>query len=1660
MKKETRTEPSRLFKVSHQILCINGINFENKSLVGYVELTIWPTVPDLTEIRLNSKQCIVYRVNIDKRWDAEFSYFDPTLNICQGNPVKRNIDYFQKCQRNALTAVDSDQGNGELIITLPKEILPAISALSSFQVCVEFGLKDAKGGVHFVVPDMPGTMAERSAHMFTYSVENFSRMWFPCVDSFSEPCTWKIEVTVDRDMTAVSCGDLVSVEFTEDVLEKTYHYFLSSPVAAPNIALAVGPFEILVDPKMHEVTHFCLPKLMPVLKHTTSYIHQAFEFYEELMSSRYPYSYYKQVFVDEAYCEVATYSTMSILSTNLLHPPNIIDQTMASRQLMATAVAQQFFGSFIAMESWADAWLTKGITGYLSYLFSKRTFGNNEYRNWVMRDLLEVSEYEQQVGYVVLDPAKRDSNHPFSIQSPHTLSPRYIEIFSKKARLVMRMLEIRIGTELLLQVLNKLLSLAYNASQQSFGFNSWTNMLVSTSSFLKIIYTVTGKDIEPFIDQWVYQGGCARFTGSFVFNRKRNVVELEIRQDLNAPGALKYVGALNVTIQELDGSFNHQFKIEENKTKFEITCHSKSRRNKKKKIPLMTGEEVDMDLSAMDADSPVLWLRLDPDMHLLRTVSFEQPDYMWQYQLRFERCIVAQFEAIEALGRFPTPSSRYALTDTIENEECYYRVRQDACYCLAKIANLMVGTWTGPPAMIAIFRKMFGSHSCPAIVRQNNFSNFHHYYLLKTMPQAMARLRDIHNLCLNEITKFLLDLFKYNDNSRNKWSDNYYRAALVEALSASITPAVTNVSLITGQVVTAATLSENMKLVVEEVVRCLNIEKLMPCYKYNVTVSCLYTIRTLQKLGHLPIESDVFKDYAQRGIFRDVRVAAITCLVDFIRGDVTGEHLQWVLDYIEKEQDPYLKHHTVTCLTQNPPFRRSERSALNIEPLVERLWDMMCHASYDSRLRCGLADLYFTLYGRQRPTCLPVPETTKLMQKEKKPKAEITADDLSVSEPSQGSLVVWNPELSSIFASPVHETTISESLPPSTVKINLDMDVMDDSSDRFPVDLTMISGEQTVAMEESVTTEPAQDDSDVEIKPKIELFTDVNKTSFQIDLSQGLSRYDSVPRSLSRKDSISHLSEESLSPVQSPPSKGHPDDVIVSLDNIIKTDPTIPMSIFPSSPPRWSDVQVKHETSSSQASSAHKSPSPTRSSPPASPPSSPGYIIEDEKSDPREIHGSKEIKEEIISQSVQDHGPVNDSVQDYGSVSDSFQDYGPVKDGVPLVKEEVFSFEKSAIDSRPESPMTSEPPSPPPDLPAAFSPQPPSLPRILSQQPSPQPLSPNPLSPLPPSPQPPSPQPPSLSRGLSQGPPSPQPPLLPRSLSSPVSATPILTPIIVTAAPITPATCLIKTIVTATIITAPPLFTQIIVTATPVSPTPILTQIIVTATTITATPIFTQIIVTATPVSATPILTQIIVTQPTSSQPPSLPREFSYQPPSPELIVETVSEPLYSPGIQSPPQHLWPIPPQRPPHGFVSDAPPAPSPPLSLKRKLSVPSYHSSPEPEVKKIPPIIVSTAGTSKGGAAILSPTSAKPSLKTTFNLSAAVAASEARERERSHHKSKKKKKKNKHKHKHKHKHDRGDRSDRHRERLVLDLSRGSRDSPSTQPADEFGAGASSSE
>lgn len=50
-----------------------------------MELTIVPTKDSLRTIRLNAKQCRVYKVVLNDTTEATFQYFDPFLDVCQND---------------------------------------------------------------------------------------------------------------------------------------------------------------------------------------------------------------------------------------------------------------------------------------------------------------------------------------------------------------------------------------------------------------------------------------------------------------------------------------------------------------------------------------------------------------------------------------------------------------------------------------------------------------------------------------------------------------------------------------------------------------------------------------------------------------------------------------------------------------------------------------------------------------------------------------------------------------------------------------------------------------------------------------------------------------------------------------------------------------------------------------------------------------------------------------------------------------------------------------------------------------------------------------------------------------------------------------------------------------------------------------------------------------------------------------------------------------------------------------------------------------------------------------------------------------------------------------------------------------------------------------
>lgn len=72
------------------------------------------------------------------------------------------MEYFSPAHLHAANQIDPDQANGELVISIPAEAQAIMQEGSSVRVGVEFSLEQPQGGIHFVIPDCEGSLAEVS----------------------------------------------------------------------------------------------------------------------------------------------------------------------------------------------------------------------------------------------------------------------------------------------------------------------------------------------------------------------------------------------------------------------------------------------------------------------------------------------------------------------------------------------------------------------------------------------------------------------------------------------------------------------------------------------------------------------------------------------------------------------------------------------------------------------------------------------------------------------------------------------------------------------------------------------------------------------------------------------------------------------------------------------------------------------------------------------------------------------------------------------------------------------------------------------------------------------------------------------------------------------------------------------------------------------------------------------------------------------------------------------------------------------------------------------------------------------------------------------------------------------------------------------------------
>jgi len=676
-----------------------------------------------------------------------------------------------------------------------------------------------------------------SVYTINQPLPGATRLWLPCLDRLSERCTWDIDFIVpafapyedladdeegwspddydeDEKVQVICSGELVQQSTHPSIPSRNvFHYSIPVPTPAPSISFVAGVFQVIKitgqdyarqegsiegeekDDSRREFSEntaataqpdifaFCPPGRISELRHTCGFITMAMEFFMHEMGS-YPFSSFKMVFVEDAWASSFTSATMAVCSTSLLFSEEIIDQAYETRKILAQALAQQWFGIHIVPKSWPDIWIIVGLTNFVTSLFLKSIFGNNDYRFRMKKDVERCCTMD------------KDRAPLYNPNIAYPIDQDDLDFIGLKAPLVLHMLDKRMskgGSSLgLSRVIPKILV--------SVMSGELTHNAISTHWFLKTCRKVSGLETKGFSDQWIYNSGCPIFHFAYNFNRKKMVVEITMKQsstnDLVAdrkrtvmnsehPPPTIFTGTMTARIHEADGTpYEHVLDIQDAGKRFEVqfnTKYKRIRRNTKRFQAKQAAaaaaareaeEEGDIEdgIGALGFGAGVWedekekeqwqviewgqddengavsatfeWIRLDAEFEWVCELQFAQPDFMWAAQLQKDRDVVAQYEAILALGRLPSPAASTSLLKTLLDTRVFFRVRMEAAYSIAR-CSIPQTDWVGllhltktfqykhcyPPTHITDFQSPDGT--IPCMPKPNDFSSIAEYYVQK-----------------------------------------------------------------------------------------------------------------------------------------------------------------------------------------------------------------------------------------------------------------------------------------------------------------------------------------------------------------------------------------------------------------------------------------------------------------------------------------------------------------------------------------------------------------------------------------------------------------------------------------------------------------------------------------------------------------------------------------------------------------------------------------------------------------------------------------------------------------------------------------------------------------------------------------------------------------
>ena len=463
-------------------------------------------------------------------------------------------------------------------------------------------------GIYFIRPD--ADYPTKAYQVWTQGQDEDSRYWFPCFDHPTEKFSSEVLARVPKKYTVVSNGALKE-KTNHDDETITWHWGQEAEHSAYLVTLCVGEFEEVhlgdapvplmayVPLGMREIAERAFGRTEAMVAH-----------FGERFGISYPYEKYAQVVVEDfIFGGMENTSATTLIDLVLYDDRAALD--FEKDDLIAHELAHQWWGDLLTCREWPHAWLNEGFATWCQLVWREHHDGPDE------------TAYDR-FGMAVRYRGEDGSEYRRAIVDRRFEEP--IDLFDRhlyeKGGLVLHMLRNELGES------------SFWRGVRTYAADNRGGSVVTED--LRIAFEkATGRNIEGFLDQWVYHPGHPELEVSWNWDAPTQILAVTVRQTQTASEETVEVFRMPMEIRVVDEQGRatiHVVRTERRDHTFHLPVESAPRT-----------------------------VEVDPEGHLLATMKVTQPTQASRATLASEAPLIARIRAAHALSDEPTPENVAAL---------------------------------------------------------------------------------------------------------------------------------------------------------------------------------------------------------------------------------------------------------------------------------------------------------------------------------------------------------------------------------------------------------------------------------------------------------------------------------------------------------------------------------------------------------------------------------------------------------------------------------------------------------------------------------------------------------------------------------------------------------------------------------------------------------------------------------------------------------------------------------------------------------------------------------------------------------------------------------------------------------------------------------------